>query len=155
VVNVTNQKNTTTMSEIEQRAIAAQACPQCGAEAGAPCTRITAKGTVELKHLHADRMAAHGKVVGQAATARRAAAGSGKPDEPAKFTRCKRCGYQYSAPWGQDHCGSEKFCDRRRDINAAERKLHLPVTAWKSPGLMAQMRDAAAKVDAARKAAAA
>jgi hypothetical protein len=73
--------------------------------------------------------------------------------EQAKFTACKRCGYQYSAPWGQDHCGSEKFCDRRRDINTAERKLHLPVTVWKSPGLMAQMRDASAAVEAARKAA--
>ena len=69
--------------------------------------------------------------------------------EMSKFTACKRCGYQYSAPWGQDHCGSEKFCDRRRDINRAERKLRLPVTKWQSPGLMAQMRAAAAKIEAA------
>ena len=69
--------------------------------------------------------------------------------EQAKFTACKRCGYTYSAPWAQDHCGSEKFCDRRKVINAAERKLHLPVTKWRSPGLMAQMRQAAAAAEAA------
>jgi hypothetical protein len=67
------------------------------------------------------------------------------------YTKCKRCGYVYAAPWKQDHCSSDTACARRKAINAAERKAGLPVTAWTMHGreLTSAMAAARKAIDAA------
>jgi|SRR5215831_6540074 len=50
------------------------------------------------------------------------------------YTKCAKCGYVYPHKWEQDHCNSERACNSRKEINAAQRKLKLPVTKWDMHG---------------------
>jgi hypothetical protein len=122
--------------DLEARTVAEQACPTCGAQPGSPCTRTTGKGeaakTAELKHPHADRAAALGARLGAEAQQR---VDAGQPASraapgPVKHDHCSGCGLIRNTPWENPVCGSEKACQRRQAVNAAEGELGLPLTVW-------------------------
>jgi len=93
-----------------------------------------------------------------AAASRRGSSGSGGSSRATgEFTECKNCKYQYAHAWTQDHCNSERACNRRKAITAMQRKLKLPVTVWNVHGhdLGRLAREAEAAIKTAQDAAAA
>ena len=137
------------MTALEDRTVAEQGCPRCGAQPAQPCTRA---GTA-LKHPHADRAGALGARLGAEAQQRASApagALAGAPAGAATFTECATCGNQFGHPQAASTCGSATACNRRKAAHTAEAELGLELTVFKSPGLIGQVKAAEARIAEAR-----